>query len=288
MTSRRTANRQPPTAIAFYNTGTSDGTCVADIDNDGDMDVYLTHADQANRLIRNDFVETGEINFTDITFTSSAGHMGGARGCTMADFDNDGWVDIYVNNGGPSNELINDVMEGFSPFTQFYIAWSPGENVLLRNNGDNTFTDVTKGSGAKGYGIGSGVASGDVNNDGFPDIFVNNRTYYSGGKRANIKQRNWLFINKGNDNNWIKVKLVASKSNGSAYHTRVKVAAGDLTQTKESFSAQGYNSADDAMLIFGLGDRQRVDDIQVTWPSGEVQTLDDLAPGQTVTIIEPN
>ena len=68
----------------------------------------------------------------------------------------------------------------------------------------------------------------------------------------------------------------------------VKVVAGDLTLTKESFSAQGYNSADDAMLIFGSGTRQRVDDIQVTWPSGEIQTLDDLAPGQTVTIIEPN
>jgi len=281
-----TENRQPPSGTAFLNPGNTDGTCVGDIDNDGDMDVYLVNADQANRLIRNDIIETGTITFTDITFSSGTGDMGGGRGCTMADFDNDGFLDIYVNNGGPANILINDIIPTGNPFSQYYVAPTPGRNVLYRNNGDGTFSDITEGSGAEGNGIGTGVSSGDVNNDGFPDIFVTNRTYYNEGKRISEPQTNRLFLNKGNDNNWIKVKLVGTKSNRNAYNARVKLVAGDLEQVRELFSANGYNSADDPTLIFGLGKRDSVDSIEVFWPSGAIQHLEDLSPGQTVTITE--
>ena len=101
-----TENRQPPSGTAFLNPGNTDGTCIGDIDNDGDMDVYLVNADQANRLIRNDIIETGTITFTDITFISGTGDMGGGPGCTMADFDNDGLLDIYINNGGPGTPFV--------------------------------------------------------------------------------------------------------------------------------------------------------------------------------------
>lgn len=283
-----TRNRRPPSGLAFLNPGNANGVCLGDIDNDGDIDAYLPLSDQANRLVRNDLKETGAAAFTDITMVSGAGHKGGARGCTMADFDNDGFIDIYVNNGGLSDTLINDVITGLPPFTQFYIAWEPAENVLFRNNGDGTFTDVTRRSRARSFGIGSGVASGDVNNDGFPDIFVNNRTYYSGGKRANIEQRNFLFLNRGNDNNWIKVKLVGTRSNRTAYNARVRAVAGDLEQTRELYSGTGYNSLDEQTITFGLGNRRDVDLIEVTWPSGTVQKLETPAPGRTVTITEPS
>ncbi len=283
-----TRSRQVPSGLAFLNPGNANGVCLGDIDNDGDIDAYFPLSDQANRLVRNDFKETGAANFTDITLASGAGHKGGARGCTMADFDNDGYLDIYVNNGGPSDTLINDVMVGFPPFVQFYIAWEPADNVLYQNNGDGTFTDITERSGAQGFGIGSGVASGDVNNDGFPDIFANNRTYYSGEKRANIEQKNKLFLNRGNDNNWIKVKLVGTKSNRSAYNARIRAVAGDLEQTRELYSGTGYNSLNEQTITFGLGERESADFIEVTWPSGQVQGLRDISPGQTITITEPS
>ncbi len=283
-----TKSRQPPSGLAFLNPGNANGVCLGDIDNDGDIDAYFPLSDQANRMVRNDLKETGAANFSDITLASGTGDKGGARGCTMADFDNDGLIDIYVNNGGLSDTLINDVMTGLPVFVQFYIAWEPANNALFQNNGDGTFTDVTKRSGAEGFGIGSGVAAGDVNNDGFPDIFANNRTYYSAGKPANIEQKNKLFLNRGNDNNWIKVKLVGTRSNRSAYNARVKAVAGDLEQTREIYSGIGYNSLNEQTITFGLGKRDSVDRIEVTWPSGQVQELTDLEPGQTITITEPS
>jgi hypothetical protein len=95
-----------------------------------------------------------------------------------------------------------------------------------------------------------------------------------------------LFLNKGNDNSWIKVKLVGTESNRSGYNARVTVKAGDLIQTRELLSTTGYNSADDPTLIFGVGERDRVDTIEVTWPGGAIQTLENYEARQTVTIME--
>lgn len=283
-----TRSFKAPSGLAFLNPGNANGVCLGDVDNDGDIDVYFPLGDQANRLVRNDLVEKQEANFTDVTLASGAGDTGGARGCTMADFDNDGFIDIYVNNGGLSNTLINDVMEGFPPFVQFYIAWTPAENALLHNNGDGTFTDVTDGSGTQGMSIGKGVAWGDVNNDGFADILATSQTYYSAGKRVNVSQQNFLFLNKGNNNNWIKVRLIGTKSNRSAFNARVVATSGDLVQTREIYSSTGYNSEDDQTIIFGLGQNDKVDRIDVIWPSGEKQSLEDLTPKQTITITEPS
>lgn len=283
-----TKQRDPPSGGALMNDeGNANGACLGDIDNDGDMDVYIPNADQANRLIRNDLKETGKAQFTDITKRSGTGDMGGARGCTMADYDNDGFLDIYVNNGGPSNVLFNDIAdEGFPPFVSFYVAVEPGPNVLYRNNGDGTFTDVTEDANADVYNVGVGVASGDVNGDGFPDIIATSRTHYTDGKLISPRQRNWLLLNKGNQNNWIKIKLVGVKSNRSGFNARVKVVSGDLEITRELYSSTGYNSVDDPALIFGLGNRDNVSSIEVVWPSGTVQRLENPGIGQVVTITE--
>ena len=281
-----TRSRKPPQGLAFLNPGNSNGACLGDIDNDGDMDVYLPNADQANRLIRNDWVEKAQVTFADITLASGAGDMGGARGCTMADYDNDGFMDIYVSNGGPSNSLFNDVVGGIPLSVQFYIAWTPGRNALLHNNGDNTFTDVTDGSGAEGMGIGTGVASGDINGDGFADIFATSRTYYNSGKLISAAQQNRLFLNRGNANRWLRIKLVGTSGNSNAYNARVRVLAGDLQQHRELFSATGYNSADDPTMLVGLAQHDEADIVEVTWPNGKVQTLQNVRAGTTLTITE--
>jgi hypothetical protein len=279
-------SRAPPSGLAFRLAGNAQGACLGDVDNDGDIDVYTPLADQANRLYLNEIDKGQGLTFADVTKTSGAGDRGGARGCVMADFDNDGWLDLYVNNGGPQNVLINDVIDGFPPFVRFFIAWEPAPNVLYRNLGGGRFADVTKGSGAEGFGIGSGVAAGDVNGDGFLDLFATNRTYYSNFQRVNIPQSSWLFVNRGNRNTWIRVALTGTASNRSAIGARIKVASGDLVQIRERVSAHGYNSANEPTETFGLGARKSVDYIEVRWPSGKVQRIENPAIRTTVDIVE--
>ena len=274
-----TRSRRPPSGWAFLNPGNANGVCLGDIDNDGDIDAYLPNADQANRLIRNDYAETGEAGFTDITLASGAGDLGGARGCTMGDYDNDGWLDIYVSNGGLSNVLINDIVEDMPSFVQFYIAVEPAGNTLLRNNGDGTFSDVTAGSGAEGMSIGAGVASGDVNGDGFVDIVGTARTFYNRGEMLSEPQRNFLWLNQGNGNHWIKVRL-----EGQRLNARVRVVSGDLIQYREIFSSTGYNSVDDPAPVFGLGARDSVDRVDICWPNGHTQTVLQPPVNQTIKV----
>ncbi len=282
-----TENRRGPNGFAFLNPGNANGACIGDIDNDSDLDFYLPTADQANRLIISKLADEGEVGFEDITLTSGTGDPGGARGCAMADFDNDGWLDIYVNNGGLSNVLINDVIGQMPMFVQFYIAWEPAYNKLYRNNGDLTFTDVTEGSGAEGFGIGSGVGAADFNEDGFPDLFLTNRTYYSDGERVNIPQQNHMLINEANDNAWIKIKLKGTQSNSNGYGAKVRITTGDMTQMREHTSAHGYNSTNDPVLMFGVGKAQKIDVIELAWPSGATQRFANVPVNQVLEVSEP-
>ena len=282
-----TRSRRPPSGLPFLNPGQAQGACIADFDNDGDMDVYLPLADQASRLLMSRLKERGALAYDDVTLRSGAGVARGARGCAVADFDNDGDVDIYVNNGGPSNVLINDVISDFPPFVQFYIAWEPAENLLLRNDGSGHFADVTRGSGAEGLGIGSGVGAADLDDDGFPDLFVTNRTYYAAGKRVSpAPGQTRLFINRGNRNHWIKVRLVGARGNRNAYGAMIKVTAGDLVQHHETQSAHGYNSTSDPVITFGLGGRTRVDSIEVRWPGGGTQSVQAPPIGKVAVVVE--
>ena len=283
-----TRARRPPNALPLINPGHAQGACVADFDHDGDMDVFLPTADQAGRMFANRLVESGTLSFEDVTARSGAGVTRGTRGCVAADFDNDGHVDLYLNNGGPSNVLINDVIAGFPPFVQFYIAWEPAENTLLRNRGDGSFIEVTRGSGAEGLGIGSGVGAADVNEDGFVDLFVTNRTYYALGKQVSpVAGQNRLFVNRGNGNAWIKLQLRGTRSNRDGFGARIRVVAGDLIQHHELQSTHGYNSTNDPVVTFGLGARKAVERIEVIWPSGATQVLEAPAIRRRHLLVEP-
>lgn len=282
-----TLARRAPNALPLLNPGYAQGACIADFDHDGDMDIFLPMADQASRLLLNQLKEKGALSFDDATMRSGAGVIGGARGCVAADFDNDGHVDLYLNNGGPSNTLINDVIAGFPPFVQFYIAWEKAPNVLLRNLGEAQFVDVTDGSGAEGLGIGSGVGAADLNGDGFVDLYVTNRTYYAIGQQVSPEAgESQLLINQGNDHRWLRVQLVGTRSNRDAMGARVSVVAGGFTQTQEKQSAHGYNSTNDPVLNFGLGLHQ-VDEVRILWPSGQKQVIANPESNQTLVVTEP-
>ena len=280
-----TSSFRPPSGVVFLNPGNANGACIGDIDNDGDMDVFLPTSDQANRLYISLFKDTGQLSYKDITLTSGVSNKSGARGCAMGDFDNDGLIDIYVNNGGLADTLINDVID-IPIFVQFYIAIEPDVNKLFRNNGDLTFSDLAWRSRASGYGVGSGVGTADLDEDGFLDIFFTNRTFYTGGEQITKSDRNYLLFNRGNRNNWLTVNLVGEESNTNGYGAKVTLASDDLTQYREATSAHGYNSGNDPRMHFGLGKKSSVDFIEVIWPSGKKTKLVNPSINQTVTIKE--
>ena len=280
-----TSSFRPPSGVVFLNPGNANGACIGDIDNDGDMDVFLPTSDQANRLYISLLKDTGQLSYKDITLTSGVSNKSGARGCAMGDFDNDGLIDIYVNNGGLADTLINDVID-IPIFVQFYIAIEPDVNKLFRNNGDLTFSDLAWRSRASGYGVGSGVGTADLDEDGFLDIFFTNRTFYTGGEQITKSDRNYLLFNRGNRNNWLMVNLVGEESNTNGYGAKVTLASDDLSQYREATSAHGYNSGNDPRMHFGLGKKSSVDFIEVIWPSGKKTKLVNPSINQTVTIKE--
>ena len=117
----------------------------------------------------------------------------------------------------------------------------------------------------------------DFDNDGDLDFFV-----------LNLDQPSQLVRNDGgNRNHWLNLNLVGTVSNRDAIGTQVVIRTGDMRRVEEKRSTSGYLSQSDPRLHFGLGDRDRVDEIEVRWPGGAVQKLTDVAADQFITLIEP-
>jgi enediyne biosynthesis protein E4 len=238
------------------------GVTVADYDHDGKLDLFVTNfADEYNTLYHN----YGKNSFTDLSFAAkvaavSLPYVG--WGTKFFDYDNDGWVDIFVANGHVYPQL-------------------PGyrqRRLLHRNNRDGTFTEVSGEFGAvlTEDRVSRGVAFGDIDNDGDVDLII-----------ADLDGPPQLLRNDGgNTNNSILVKTIGVKSNRSGIGAKVTVVAGDLTQTDEVRSGDSYISQSDFRLHFGLEKRTKVDLIQVRWPSGAVDKITSVGVNRIVTIKE--
>jgi hypothetical protein len=230
-----------------------------DYDNDGFQDVFvLDIPGVTNRLYRNN----GDGTFSRVTsgpmLTPPPGvNMNGAG---WGDYDNDGYLDLFVSGDG-------------------------GRNALYHNNGNGTFTEILSGSpvndGASGTACDT-VAWVDYDNDGFLDLFVSRNT-------DNLPISNLLYHNNGNTNAWLEVKLVGTASNRSAYGAKVRAHAtiGGKTfwQMRELHSG-GVWSHVPLVAHFGLGDATNVDLLRIEWPSGIVQTLTNVGPTQILTVVE--
>ncbi len=155
-------------------------------------------------------------------------------------------------------------------------------NVLFRNDGDGTFTDVSEISGADDPGYRRGAVYLDFNGDGCLDLYLANI-----GTSPLQAQISRLYRNRcdwGND--WLIVKTEGTESNRDGIGARVTVTADGLTQIRE-VSAGGSNKSQNMLPVhFGLGKSKVVDTVEVRWPSGIVQTLTDLPANQKITVVE--
>ena len=233
------------------------GAALADYDNDGDLDWFVTSiydpdgdaegnwGISGNRLYRN----TGMGVFEDATDEAGLRHGFWGWGACFADFNNDGHLDIYHENG-----FITPILA-----TEFH--QDPAR--LFMANGDGTFTESATINGLNHTGQGRGVSCVDYNLDGRVDILVmpNNAPYK-------------LFRNIANNNNhFLSIRLFDSGSNPYAIQAKLAVTTASSTQTKELAHSNNFASNNPLTQHFGLGQESNIQAIQVTWPDGLEQTI---------------
>jgi hypothetical protein len=242
------------------------GVTAGDYDNDGQIDIVKTNfIDETATLYRN----LGKANFDDQTYVAGLGvntkFVG--WGVEFFDFDQDGWKDLFVANGHIYPELAGSkVGEEFEQPKLLY--WN------LRNGG---FRDVSReaGTAITIARASRGVATGDVDNDGSPEVLI-----------VNMNAPPTLLKNAGTKGNAILVEAIGTKSNRSAIGTRVTVRTRQLRQVDEVRSGGSYGSQRDFRLHFGLGDAARVERIEIRWPNGTVETLSEVGVNQWIRVKE--
>ena len=242
------------------------GTEFADFDGDGWLDLFVTNfSEELNALFRN----RGDLTFEEVSEQAGlgSGFLPLGFGTKLFDFDNDGDVDIYVTNGH-----VVDNVQLYNPRLSYM------QTDLLYANDGGRFRDVSAASGPAFQikHVGRGAATGDFDNDGDLDIIV-----------SNCGQPPMLMRNDGgNKNHWIAIKARGRESNSFGVGSRVKVEAGGKTQIKEIYSAGSYLSGSDLRLYFGLGGERNIRQVEIMWPSGKRQTLNDVAADQVLSLDE--
>ena len=249
------------------------GISAADYDLDGNLDIVKTNfAGDTPSLYHN----LGGGNFEDTTFTAGLGahtqFLG--WGCGFFDFDNDGWPDILICNGHVYPEVEQLKTE----------AGYPQRKLLYRNLRNGRFEDVSMNAGP---GISEPIASrgcafGDFDNDGDIDVVVN---------PVNDKPQ-LLRCDSQTGNHWIKVRTIGTKSNRSGIGARIKCVTTVPGEPKphqqidEVRSGGSYISQSDLRVHFGLGKVEKVDLLEIRWPSGQVDTLKDVKADQVIYVKE--
>lgn len=235
-----------------------------DIDNDGDLDLFVGNSGffsgQKNQLFENTGTGFSEISNSVLSSESKC-----SFGSAFGDFDNDGDLDLAVANGFCNSAMANDLYE---------------------NQGDGSFKKVSELLVSNDNTCSFGIAWGDINNDGFLELAVANCKNNS----ADIEHANTLMINEGNDNNWIQLKLKGLISNTDAIGAKVFITAQingqSITQRRDISSQTGYAGQNSMVSHFGLADAETVDSLIIYWPSGNIDRYADIAINQILNISE--
>ena len=249
------------------------GVSAGDYDLDGNLDIVKTNfAGDTPSLYHN----LGNASFEDATFTAGLGRhtqfLG--WGCGFFDFDNDGWPDILICNGHVYPEVEQLRTE----------AGYPQQKLLYKNLRNGRFDDVSA-SGGPGISVPApsrGCAFGDFDNDGDIDVVVNTVNDFPQLLRCDSKR----------SDNWLKVRTIGVKSNRSGIGARLRCVTHPADEPKphqqidEVRSGGSYISQNDLRVHFGIGRAEKVELLEIRWPSGQLDTLKDLKPNRLIYVKE--
>ncbi|MCD6339494.1 MAG: CRTAC1 family protein [Verrucomicrobia bacterium] len=247
--------------IAFGEGGqgaSSMGPTVGDVDRDGRLDLLIPDMGYSCLLL-----QTLPGLFTDVTAQCQLARMCGQYagwGGGLIDYDNDGWLDVFIANGNP-HHLYTE------------------EDLLARNEHNGTFRDVSKLSGDYFYTkhVGRGAAFGDLDNDGDIDIVV-----------FNLNDRPAVLRNDGgNRRHWLTVAPLRKDTRMAALGAIVEARIGKERMVVPALAVNGYLVNNDPRAHFGLGDHDHVDRIEIFWPSGKRSQVEDVKADQFLEVIEP-
>lgn len=292
------------------------GSDVADINNDGAADLFVTEmqpyynkrkklfqggSNYQNTILterygytyqyprntlqlnRGTNPETGLPIFSDIGMFARVQETDWSWATLFADFDNDGWKDLYVANGFPKDVTDRDFSDfraaaGTVASNEVLLAHIPevkSPNFLFRNTGQLNFEDVTETWGLKVPSFSNGAAYADLDGDGDLDLITNN-----------IDDPAFIFENNNPSTNkhYLRIKLTGSAKNPDAFGADVTLRFDDHLQRAHLLSSRGYLSKSENTLHFGLDERTEVAAVEVNWPDGKFSILKNVAADQVLTI----
>ena len=294
--------------------GRAMGVGAADYDEDGYVDIFVANDHTLNYLWHNEggkgFVDKGTMSGTAF---SQGGEATVSMSVDFADFNDDGLLDLFVSDDtycslyeNLGNGVFSDkgVPSNISMAAAQFVGWSSSfvdydndsdvdifktngalkhlygqEDQMFQNEGGGKFRDASLELG-KYFSeefVGRGACLGDYDNDGDFDIFI-----------VNLNSRAvFLRNNKGNQNNWLMLDLAGTTSNSEGIGARVKITSGGKTQIAQKKTTTGYLSQNDPRMHFGLAKNELVDRIEITWPSGKVQTIENIKANQILEVKEP-